>query len=56
LFNLVFVSAAVLTAVVLPETGKSIPAVCFIAAAYAITGLIYLRTSRTADSGIQPSA
>jgi MFS family permease len=43
LFNIVFVAAGVLTALVLPENGKSATAVVLIALAYAITGLAYYR-------------
>ncbi len=43
LFNLTLVAAAVLTAVVLPETGHSPTAVVLIAVAYVVTGLVYLR-------------
>jgi MFS family permease len=41
LFNIVFVAAGVLTALVLPETGRSSTAVIVIALAYGITGLVY---------------
>ncbi|MEO7289002.1 MAG: MFS transporter [Jatrophihabitantaceae bacterium] len=41
LFNVVFVAAGVLTALVLPETGKSTVAVVAIGLAYLLTGLVY---------------
>jgi hypothetical protein len=41
LFNLLFVSAAVLTAVLLPETGKSAMAVTVIGVAYILAGVVY---------------
>jgi hypothetical protein len=43
LFNLLFVSAAVVTAVTLPETGRSTAAVLFIGATYLFAGAFYLR-------------
>jgi MFS family permease len=42
LFNVIFVSAGVLTALVLPENGKSAMAVTMIGAAYLVTGAVYL--------------
>jgi MFS family permease len=42
LFNVIFVSAGVLTAVLLPENGKSTTAVALIGAAYLATGAVYL--------------
>jgi MFS family permease len=42
LFNVIFVSAGVLTAVLLPENGKSTTAVALIGAAYLTTGAVYL--------------
>ncbi|MDQ2839241.1 MAG: MFS transporter [Actinomycetota bacterium] len=41
LFNVVFVAAGVLTALVLPENGKSVIAVVVIALAYLLTGAVY---------------
>lgn len=41
LFNVVFVAAGVLTAIVLPENGKSAVAVVAIGLAYAVTGAVY---------------
>ena len=41
LFNLLFVSAAVLTAMLLPETGKSVVAVLVIGIGYLVTGVLY---------------
>jgi hypothetical protein len=41
LFNLLFVSAAVVTAVLLPETGRSVIAVIVIGACYLVTGSLY---------------
>ncbi|MGX7682069.1 MFS transporter [Jatrophihabitans sp. DSM 45814] len=43
LFNLLFVSAAVLTAVLLPENGKSTIAVVAIGVVYIVVGIIYYR-------------
>ena len=43
LFNLTLVAAAVLTAIVLPESGHSPVTVVIIAIAYVLTGLAYLR-------------
>ncbi len=43
-FNVVFVAAGVLTALVLPENGRSTGALVVIAAGYAATGLCYLLT------------
>ncbi len=48
LFNLLFVSAAVLTAVLLPENGKSVTAVIVIGVAYVTMGLVYF-TARDVD-------
>ena len=42
LFNVIFVAAGVLTALALPETGKSTTAVALIGIAYLITGAVYL--------------
>jgi len=42
LFNIVFVGAGVLTAVALPDTGRSVPAVLIIGAAYLLVGVWYL--------------
>ncbi len=42
LFNVIFVAAGVLTALMLPETGKSSTAVVVIGLAYAVTGAVYL--------------
>jgi hypothetical protein len=42
LFNVIFVAAGVLTALVLPENGRSVPAVALIGAAYIGTGAVYL--------------
>lgn len=49
LFNLMFVSAAVLTALVLPENGHSAPAVVGIAVGYGLVGLWYGSTARRAQ-------
>jgi len=43
-FNVVFVAAGVLTALVLPENGRSTVAVVAIAAGYGLTGVAYLLT------------
>jgi MFS family permease len=56
LFNLLFVSAATLTAILLPENGKSESAVVCIAFAYTITGVIYWRTHDTDPALDEPSA
>jgi len=42
LFNVVFVASGVLTALLLPETGKSVPAIIVLAVVYLATGLAYL--------------
>lgn len=42
LFNVIFVAAGVLTALALPENGKSTTAVAVIGVAYLITGAVYL--------------
>jgi MFS family permease len=42
LFNVIFVAAGVLTALLLPENGKSATAVLVIGIAYAVTGAAYL--------------
>ncbi len=42
LFNVIFVAAGVLTALLLPENGKSAIAVVSIGLAYAVTGTVYL--------------
>jgi hypothetical protein len=54
LFNLLFVGAAVLTATVLPENGRSAPAIICIALAYSVTGVIYWRTHDT-DPALSPA-
>jgi MFS family permease len=43
-FNVVFVAAGVLTALLLPENGRSSVAVIAIAVCYEVTGLVYLLT------------
>jgi MFS family permease len=55
LFNVVFVGAGVLTALVLPENGKSAVAVLAIAGAYGLTGLVYL-LARDPERGTVPVA
>jgi hypothetical protein len=47
LFNLLFVTAAVLTAMILPETGHSVAAVIMIGLAYSTTGVVYWLTQDT---------
>jgi hypothetical protein len=47
LFNLLFVTAAVLTAMLLPETGHSVAAVIVIGVAYSTTGVVYWLTQDT---------
>jgi len=47
LFNVVFVSAAVLTALILPENGRSVLAVMGIGSAYLVTGVVYWLTRDT---------
>ena len=47
LFNVVFVAAGVLTALVLPENGKSTAAVIAIGLAYLVTGAGYYLTPAT---------
>ena len=49
LFNLTFVAAAVLTAIVLPDSGYSPVSVVAIGLTYALTGLCYLRTTRSTE-------
>jgi MFS family permease len=46
LFNVVFVGAGVLTAVALPENGKSTACVVTVGATYIVLGLLYRRTDR----------
>ena len=53
-FNLVFVAAAVLTALVLPENGRSTAALVVIAISYLVTGLGYLLASESVRSA-QPA-
>jgi hypothetical protein len=48
MFNFALVIAAVLTAVVLPENGRSPASVVVIAAGYAVAAVWYLRRYRTA--------
>ena len=55
LFNLLFVSAAVVTALLLPENGKSSIAVTVIGAAYVIVGLAYFY-SRDLDKSADGTA
>ena len=50
LFNLMFVSAAVVTALVLPENGHSTLAVVGIATGYALVGLWYGSTARASSA------
>lgn len=54
LFNVVFVAAGVLTALVLPENGKSTIAVVVIALAYGVTGLLYYFSSDPEPAAIVP--
>jgi hypothetical protein len=56
LFNLVFVSAAIATAIVLPETGRSVIAVIVIGVAYSVTGLVYWLTRDTDPALSEPVA
>jgi MFS family permease len=49
LFNLTFVSAAVLTALVLPDSGYSPVSIVAISVGYALAGLGYLRTLRSTE-------
>ncbi|MGI8666531.1 MAG: MFS transporter [Jatrophihabitans sp.] len=51
LFNVVFVAAGVLTALVLPENGKSATAVVVIALAYGVTGAVYYFAADTDPAG-----
>jgi MFS family permease len=46
LFNVTFVAAAVVGAIVLPPTGRSYPVLALIAAGYAVTALLYGSASR----------
>jgi hypothetical protein len=56
LFNVLFVGAGVLTALVLPETGKSAPAVLIIGGGYLVMGFGYwfTRSSERAVPGREP--
>ncbi len=54
-FNLVFVAAAVLTAMVLPENGRSVPALVVIAISYLLTGLAYLLTAEPESPEVERS-
>jgi MFS family permease len=56
LFNLVFVAAGVLTALVLPESGKSGLAVIAIALAYLLTGAVYYLSPDVEGSPSAPDA
>jgi MFS family permease len=47
IFNVAFVAAAAVAAVVLPETGKSYPVLALVAVGYAATALGYAMLSRT---------
>lgn len=49
-FNVVFVAAAAVGAVIVPTTGKSYGVVAFIAVGYAATAAAYARSLRTGDS------
>ncbi len=49
MFNLAFVGAAVLTALLLPDNGHSPPSILIIGLAYAVIALIYLRTGKEHD-------
>lgn len=51
LFNVAFVSAAAISAVVLPSSGKSLPVLAFIASGYAFTAAWYFKTSTPASRG-----
>jgi MFS family permease len=46
MFNLAFVGAAVLTALVLPDNGHSPPSVLVLGLAYAVIAAVYVRTGR----------
>jgi hypothetical protein len=52
LFNLAFVGAAVLTAIVIPDTGRAPLSVLLIAAGYAALAVVYLRTGRDRSIGL----
>jgi len=49
LFNVLFVGAGVLTALVLPENGRSATSVVVIGVGYAVTGLVYLFAGTAPD-------
>ncbi len=56
-FNVVFVAAAAVGAVIIPTNGKSYALLAFIAAGYVVTALAYARISATAgsDAGVARS-
>jgi MFS family permease len=57
LFNIMFVGAAVTTAVLLPDSGYSPASVVVVGAGYGLTGLLYLRVAgRTRRPDPQPAA
>ena len=56
LFNLVFVAAGVLTALVLPESGKSSLAVVAIGLAYLLTGAVYYLSTDVEEPASRPAA
>jgi MFS family permease len=53
-FNVVFVAAAAVGAVIIPPNGKSYIVLIFIAAGYAVTAFLYWRAQRRADEARQP--
>ncbi|MFE7560998.1 MFS transporter [Kitasatospora sp. NPDC057500] len=46
LFNVAFVAAALVTALVLPLSGRSVPVVLGVALVYAVSAVLYLRSAR----------
>ena len=52
LFNIALVLAAALTAAVLPEDGHSPASVAVIAVGWAVTGALYLRSSRRTRTAV----
>ena len=63
MFNLAFVGAATLTALLLPDDGRSTPSVIVLGIAYAVIAAVYIRTGRqptadhlTADDQVETSS
>ena len=56
MFNLAFVGAATLTALVLPDSGHAPVSVIVLGVAYAVIGVVYLRTGLEYDGSTVPPA